>query len=889
VDTIPIRLLPLPGEAIDSWLETYAHLLHAEPRDIFQLAGLSRRWDHTERPDYDKPWIYHLEPADLASLSTVTGVPAAQLASMTLACYEGTGLAATSAAAGMRRIPRWWRQPRSSQFCSRCLAGNGGRWLLPWRLPWTFACTRHHTLLAGICPACGRRHVRTRTGQPRHPGCCDTTGLPLPPPRPGRGARPCNHDLAAVSTPALPADGQVLRAQRHIDALITALLNSRSQPGKVADLQQELDDIYAVARACLAALDAPAQPPPAIAAMLAELGTGPGSGGAITRAQPGGTHRQSAPVVAFGTTAATIMLQDRHDPDPAVAAWLVDVAGCRVNQSNPAQLLARWKNASPPIQAALLKQTGPRLSAADQLRYGTPASTPRRPRPGDGTTRAAAMPGMLWRGWALRLNPAGSFAPLPYRLALSVLLLIADTDGITYRQAQKALGHAPLTDPAKFSALNARLRQAGSLDPVLSALTQLARQLDDHGAPIDYARRRRLRRLAQAQLDTAEWRRRRFLLTHPDTWAWRRHLDRADLPAFPRQEKFARLYLIELLTGTHPYFLPSPLRLPERGGQAYANFVFHLPRTLSDCLHQQARRLLQHAEIDEPACWEPPFDWVTGITWPGPDPASISPHDLHELIGAGLSLQAIAARLRTTTEHIRLTAARQPAPRPPGLRGSTVHPAPPTAEQVRRYAAQGFGLRKIAKLTGCQLSVIRPLLADAGTRPPPAPGGAAASIDPQWLREQYNTSRRSIKDIAAQAGVPADNLAAYALSLGITIRQGANAGSHALARFGGPSEFPPAVWAAFASPHAEQRIRRFLATPGHPDLNQAARHLGTRHALLTSQITQLETAACATLLQHTPGTGITLTRDGEQLAHDVRPVLDMLEHARNINGQNHPA
>ncbi len=37
---IPIRLAPLPGEALDSWLETYAHLLHVTLRDIFVLAGV---------------------------------------------------------------------------------------------------------------------------------------------------------------------------------------------------------------------------------------------------------------------------------------------------------------------------------------------------------------------------------------------------------------------------------------------------------------------------------------------------------------------------------------------------------------------------------------------------------------------------------------------------------------------------------------------------------------------------------------------------------------------------------------------------------------------------------------------------------------------------------
>ena len=40
---IPVRLPPLPGEALDSWLEAYAHLLHATVRDIFDFAGMD--WD----------------------------------------------------------------------------------------------------------------------------------------------------------------------------------------------------------------------------------------------------------------------------------------------------------------------------------------------------------------------------------------------------------------------------------------------------------------------------------------------------------------------------------------------------------------------------------------------------------------------------------------------------------------------------------------------------------------------------------------------------------------------------------------------------------------------------------------------------------------------------
>jgi TniQ len=98
VAVIPIRLHPLPGEALDSWLETYAHLLHVAVRDIFALAGVD--WDRvaSEAGSEHKLWLYQLDEPFLAALSAVSGIPAATLAGMTLASYEGTGLATVTAA-----------------------------------------------------------------------------------------------------------------------------------------------------------------------------------------------------------------------------------------------------------------------------------------------------------------------------------------------------------------------------------------------------------------------------------------------------------------------------------------------------------------------------------------------------------------------------------------------------------------------------------------------------------------------------------------------------------------------------------------------------------------------------------------------------------------------
>src|SRR5487761_676083 len=211
---IPLRLPPLPGEALDSWLGAYADLLHVTVRDIFRFAGID--CGRAGRGQLNgKPWLHQLTEPELAALSAAAGVPAQTLAGMTLARYHGTGLAARP---GLPSAPRWWRHLAGSRYCPRCLAANGGRWMLAWRIPWAFACTGCQVLLAATCPDCGRRHRRTRTGQPRQPGRCDLTGLPLPPPRPpGATTFSCTSDPAATPAVALPAGGQVLAAQQHVD------------------------------------------------------------------------------------------------------------------------------------------------------------------------------------------------------------------------------------------------------------------------------------------------------------------------------------------------------------------------------------------------------------------------------------------------------------------------------------------------------------------------------------------------------------------------------------------------------------------------------------------------------------------------------------------------
>jgi TniQ len=668
---IPIRLAPLPGEALDSWLEAYADLLHVTVRDIFTFAGAS--WDRDGgRHDVGKPWIVQLDEPDLAALSAATGIPAGVLAGMTLARYQGTGLAEVTAPPGMRRTPRWWRQLSCSRYCPSCLAANGGRWMLAWRIPWAFACTGCQVLLADTCPDCGRRHRRTRTGQPREPGRCDLTGLCLPPPRlPGATTFSCTSDPAATPAVALPAGGLVLAAQQHVDALISALLASRGRPAETAALRQQLDDIYAVARAAASAVNGPAALPPAAAAVLGELAArpgapasqGPGDSGATPSGPVDRYLRQLAPVAAFGTAVADIMLHGRAgDPDPEIAAWLAANGAIRRSQPGPGDMLAEWNRASPALQAALAGPLAARLDSFRQLRYRAVAGPARIPRPSRARGLAAVLPALIWPGWALRLMPPEGANFMSYRVGLTVMLAVAVTGAPDCRTARELIGLHP-AHPGDLATFASRLREHGILEPVTAAICQLARQLEDNGTPIDYARRRRLPRLAQAQLDVTAWRRQRHILRHPATWGQPQQPGGTALAAAPVREHLARLRLIELLTGTHPRYLPGELQLPAARTQHYSNFTLTMPAQLDLCLRRQASALLSKASIDEPVAWEPPPGWITGVPWPGPDPDSITPGDLHPLIRARLPASAIAAKLATTADHVLLAAARNPAPR----------------------------------------------------------------------------------------------------------------------------------------------------------------------------------------------------------------------------------
>ena len=145
-----------------------------------------------------------------------------------------------------------------------------------------------------------------------------------------------------------------------------------------------------------------------------------------------------------------------------------------------------------------------------------------------------------------------------------------------------------------------RIYHGRDLTPLASVLPQLAFAVDEHGSPIDYARRRALfTDLESVTLDLDAYIRLR--LQHG--WS----------AGHAPHEAVLRWYLLVLLTGEHPAIPGTKKPFSWRCG----NFRYDAPGPLRVFLRRQAEANLTRHAIPEPVTWEPPSQLVT---WAGPAP-----------------------------------------------------------------------------------------------------------------------------------------------------------------------------------------------------------------------------------------------------------------------------
>ena len=72
-------------------------------------------------------------------LSKRTGLGSDCLTAMTLQPWEDLAVIIDRPTRRLIRPPHW----RHTGNYTRCLEETAGRWQIAWRLPWSFACTRH--------------------------------------------------------------------------------------------------------------------------------------------------------------------------------------------------------------------------------------------------------------------------------------------------------------------------------------------------------------------------------------------------------------------------------------------------------------------------------------------------------------------------------------------------------------------------------------------------------------------------------------------------------------------------------------------------------------------------------------------------------------------------
>ncbi|MDN5655950.1 MAG: TniQ family protein, partial [Kocuria sp.] len=138
--TLPIRVNPARGEALDSWLEKIAHRTRSSFSDVLDAVGLE-----PGNGGSGLQGVKILRDTEVKSLATATGARPDTIRAMTLARYNSIAVDIDEDSRTINRRTLWGRGT-GSRFCPECLTANEGRWSLSWRLGWVYACLTHECL-----------------------------------------------------------------------------------------------------------------------------------------------------------------------------------------------------------------------------------------------------------------------------------------------------------------------------------------------------------------------------------------------------------------------------------------------------------------------------------------------------------------------------------------------------------------------------------------------------------------------------------------------------------------------------------------------------------------------------------------------------------------------
>jgi len=645
VRTLPLRLAPVAGEAIDSWLEALAYRSEVTWSEF--RAALGSVLPPHRRPDR---WLGNLTDKQSRVISGSTGVDTPTLRAMTLEAYPAIA-AGYNPLTGQPASVYPWRHVHASRFCPKCLAENGGRWRLIWRMVWFFACPIHQCLLADSCPECHapqRNHIPA-TLVPR-PGLCRApTGEQDPRLRTSR----CAADLTRAEVHHLDIGHPALSAQRTIS---DAILLNRTNFGIYSQLSTALPEILADFRAVgswlqsksgRTALDA-LVPSDLMREYVALPDPNP-------RSNAAGWDRASP---AAGTAAAlTAAMAILGLPEIEEAAVALDTVWPRTNRlALNGRVYDRQRtgaNTSLALQAVAISARDHQMRATGQLRHRSGTALPRRPGRDLSAAQATAahIPSVFWPALAMRFTGSTPFLRAA-RPALSVAVLMVGND-LKVEEAMELLGCQQPTNGV-VSAIRG-LSESRYWPGIRLAINRVSDYLQGNGGPIDYQRRREMS--LEGLLPEAEW----------------REICRR---AAVRQEGWviARWYLAERISGKQVPLSSGPVGQAKSYPSAL-RFPLRLTPELSDGLMRHASEFLASRGIpDEPPQWRPPADIFEGLDLPSQGVEAVDTDKLYRLVNLRrrmkIPLREIPRQLGTNIEKLRILCEEFPAPRIP--HGKTV-------------------------------------------------------------------------------------------------------------------------------------------------------------------------------------------------------------------------
>src|ERR1700687_4541104 len=128
--SLPIRVRPLPEEALDSWLAANAQRMQCTWGEI--LDAVLPESPDTESVSHDIGMLWGaLTERERASVSDANEVSPARLDAMTLAGRFGDQIITIHRST--RNVSTPWGRVHRQRFCPACLRATNGRFNLEWR------------------------------------------------------------------------------------------------------------------------------------------------------------------------------------------------------------------------------------------------------------------------------------------------------------------------------------------------------------------------------------------------------------------------------------------------------------------------------------------------------------------------------------------------------------------------------------------------------------------------------------------------------------------------------------------------------------------------------------------------------------------------------------